>query len=118
MFKIYSPLCQLTSIVECLSLKLCSNNPLVKCLNDKVINVDLKCILLEKPVSEVGIKIKFIIYFMTILYFMQLEQGEIIRINAQINGLSFILESKLQDKIIAEPFDFNSLQVPLVISLF
>ena len=43
-------------------------------------------------------------------------EDEIIRINAQINGLTFILETRLFDKnvVMAEPFDFNSLTVPTV----
>lgn len=96
MNRIYLPLHSIPICMnECLKLKVCTNNRLVKSLFNKVINVDLKSILLERPVNE-------------------LEDDEIIRINAQINGLTFILETQLYDKnvIMAEPFSFNSLTVP------
>ena len=40
-------------MVECLRLTICTNNRLVKNLFNKVINVDLKSILFERPINEV-----------------------------------------------------------------
>ena len=42
-----------TSLVECLRLKINTNNRLVKNLFQKIINVDLKSILFERPINEV-----------------------------------------------------------------
>ena len=39
--------------VECLSLKICTSNRIVRSLYNKVINVDFKSILLEKPFDQV-----------------------------------------------------------------
>ena len=39
--------------VECLRLKICTHNRLVCDLFDKIIYVDLKSILLEKPIGKV-----------------------------------------------------------------
>jgi hypothetical protein len=58
MNRIYLPLHSIPICMnECLKLRVCTNNKLVKSLFNKVINVDLKSILLERPVNEVILKI-------------------------------------------------------------
>ena len=40
-------------IIECLKLKVCTNNRVVKSIYDKVINIDIKSIFLTKPLAQV-----------------------------------------------------------------
>ena len=40
-------------MVECLRLRICTDNRLIRVLYDKVINVDLKSVLLEKSLDKV-----------------------------------------------------------------
>ena len=40
-------------MTECLMVKVCKNNSIVKSLYDKIINVDIKSILLTKPLDKV-----------------------------------------------------------------
>lgn len=80
--------------IQCLKVKVCKNsNQIAKCLNDKIINIDLRSLLLTKPLSQLVI-------------------GEIVRVNAQILGLSYILEFELIDTKIqkGEAFNFDSLK--------
>lgn len=80
--------------IECLKVKVCKNsNKIAKCLNDKIINIDMRSLLLIKPLSQLVI-------------------GDIVRVNAQILGLSYILEFELIDTKIqkGEAFNFDSLK--------
>ena len=48
------------NMIECLKLKITTNNRLVQNLYDKILNVDLKSILLEKPLDKVHLLINFL----------------------------------------------------------
>ncbi len=42
--------------IQCLKVKVCKNsNQIAKCLIDKIINIDLRSLLLTKPLSQVVI---------------------------------------------------------------
>ncbi len=40
-------------LVECVKVKICTNNRVAKSLYDKVINIDVKSIFLTKPLAKV-----------------------------------------------------------------
>lgn len=92
---ILHPIFKQDNMFECIKVIILptTTNSLFKDLINKSIYVDLKSLILLHKSHE------------------KLQRDDIVRLNAQINGLSHLLDCKISDPtlILAEPFNFNSL---------